>query len=192
MSEKAVDFREGTRSELGFRRMDWSYYDTHILAAATTQVRFFTQGLAGSTKQLWQTNMKLNGQIPTGEKLEIQRIKLMYCSSADIANTVWTNIFTMFKESTIEVKVGGADSVLTLTLQEAFGDCLLVSTTALAGAIASPNPRFHGVFPLQEIIKYSENETVEVLMTHHVAPNAALNGHWLTISLNGILNRKFG
>ena len=189
-SAGARDLSTGSRSKNGLREMDWSYYDTHVMAAGTVQYRFFTSGLAGSAKTLDLTNMRLNGQIPTGERLTIMRLKMFYTSSADIADTAWTNLFVMFARTTIEVKVSGADSVLTITLQELLGNPLQVSQTALAGSNTTPNARFHGVFPFNKPLIYSEQETVEVLMTHQVAPNASLNGHFLKLCLSGILERK--
>lgn len=184
------NLKTGTRSEQGLRELDYSYYDTLTLAVATTSYRFFTQGLAGSTKLLYQTNMPLNGQLPTGERLTVHRLKMFYTAHADIANTVWTNIFTMLKQTTIEVKISAAAPVLVMTLAEILGNPLLVSTTALAGSIASPNAKFVGVIPFNKPLIFAEQETIEVLLTHHVAVNAALAGDWLQISLNGTLERK--
>jgi hypothetical protein len=184
------NLRTGTRSTTGLRELDWSYYDTLTLAAATFVTRLFTQGLAGSTKGLHQTNMKLNGQIPTGERMTVTHIKTICTGHADIASTALTKWFLMLHNTTAEVKISGSDSILTMTLEELIGINFAVSQTALAGMNAVPNPCFTGVYKLKRPIIFAENETVEVLITHQVAVDAALAGDFVKVCLNGILERK--
>jgi hypothetical protein len=184
------ELKTGTQSTTGVRQMEWSYYDTITLAQATLQTRMFTQGLAGSAKSLWQTNMKLNGLIPTGERMNVSHIKVMYTQPADIASTVLTDINKMLNYTTVEVKISGSDSILTMTVQELMGIPLLASQTALAGMNAVPNPVFNGVYKLKRPIVFAENQTVEVLVTHQVAIAAGIVGGFLKLSLNGILERR--
>jgi hypothetical protein len=152
----------------------------------------FTQGLSGSSKTLYQTNMKNNGVIPTGERMTVHRIKVLIAKIADVASTVYANLCAMLKQTTVEVRIAGSDSILTVTLQELMGECLLFPTTLVATYAAQtiPTPHFHGIFPLNRPIIFAEQESVEVLVTHHVAPNAAIDATQIQISLNGFLERK--
>lgn len=186
------DLSTGTRSQGSLRELDWSYYDTMSLLSTTLSTRMFTQGLAGSSKTLYQTNMKNNGVIPTGERMTVHRIKILIANAADVASTVYANLCAILKQTTVEVKIAGSDSILTVTMQELLGESLLFPTTLVATYAAQriPTPQFHGIFPLNRPIIFAEQESVEALVTHHVAPNAALNGTLIQISLNGILERK--
>jgi hypothetical protein len=182
----------GTRSQNTLRELHWSYYDTLVMATATLQTRLFTQGMSGSAKQLWQTNMKLNGQIPSGERLTVTDLKVLYSTHADVASTVYANIVQMLTRTTLEVRIAGSDSILTMTLNEVMGLSMLTTTTLVATYGAQPiwNPCFTGILKLKRPIVLAESESIEVLVTHHVAPNAALDGDWLKVALSGILERK--
>jgi hypothetical protein len=154
----------------------------------------FTVGLAGATKTLALTNMKNNGVIPTGERMTVHRIKVLIAKAADVASTVYANLCSLLKYTTVEVKIAGSDSILTVTLQELMGECLLFPTTLVATFAAQtiPTPYYHGIFPLNRPIIFAEQESVEVLVTHQLqgVPAAALDGTLIQISLNGILERK--
>jgi hypothetical protein len=182
----------GTRSETSLRELHWSYYDSLVMATGTLQTRLFTQGMAGSSKQLWQTNMKLNGQIPNGERMTVTEIKCLYSTHADIASTVYANIVQMLTHTTIEVKISGSDSILTMSLNEVMGLSMLTTSTLVATYGAAPiwNPCFTGILKLKRPIVLAESETIEVLLNHQVAANASLDGDWLKISLSGILERR--
>lgn len=190
---KGRDLTTGTRSETTLRLLDWTYYDRMSLLSTVLQNRFFTVGLGG-TKTLDQTNMKNNGQIPTGERLTTHRLKAFIVSPSALGTAAIQSLYTMLAKTTIEVKISGADSILTITLQELFGITSLVAVTPTAAGDNIPVgfafPRFHGIYPLNKPITWAQNENVEVLLTHQVAPAAGLDGTLLSIGLNGILERK--
>jgi hypothetical protein len=189
----ARDLTKGTRSENTLRLLDWTYYDSMSCLSTVLQNRFFTVGLGG-TKTLDQTNMKNNGQIPTGERLTTHRLKAFITTATALGTAAVQNLYTMLTKTTVEVKISGADSVLTITLQELFGLTSLVALTPTAAGdnipLALAQPRFHGIFPLNKPIIWAQNENVEVLLTHQVAPAAALDGVIIKLGLNGILERK--
>jgi hypothetical protein len=188
---KGRDLSTGTRSETTLRLLDWTYYDSMSFLSTVLQNRFFTVGLGG-TKTLDQTNMKNNGQIPTGERLTTHRLKGFITTAATLGTTAIQMLYTTLTRTTIEVKISGADSILTITLQELFGLTSLVAITPTTAGdnLPFPQPRFHGIYPLNKPITWAQNENVEVLLTHQVAPNAALDGVILKIGLNGILERR--
>lgn len=186
------DLTRGTQSQIAMRELEWSYYDTITLANSTTQHRMFTQGMAGSTKQLWQTNMKVNGMIPTGERMNVTHLKVQYSTHADLAPASLTYLIQMLTKTTLELKIAGADSVLTMSMQEIMGLCLAGSVASVATYDPAFiwNPCFTGVYKLKRPVIFAENQTVEGLVVHHEAPNAALNGDFLRVCLNGILERR--
>ena len=187
-----IDLSRGTQSEVGLRQLDWTYYDTLTMATGTLSNRLFTAGLGVGGKSLWQTNLKGNGVIPTGESMEVHSIRINYTSSADIATTALTYLYNMLCKTTAEVKIAGAESVLTVTLQELMGLNLAVSQTLVTtyANAGIPYPIFTGEYKLKRPITFAENQTVEVLVTHQVAANSALDGHFLRIGLHGVLTRR--
>jgi hypothetical protein len=189
----------GTHARAG-EVLDWTYYDSFAVSAALS-VNMFQQAVGqGSTpKTLDQTNMTSNGQIPTGQRMTIHRIKLNYISqattwaSAGTAQTLY--FYTMLAKTTLEFRIPGKDSLLTITLAELLGAATLlqmVPTTA-GNADATIQPRFHGILPLNKPIILAAQTTFGVLVTHQTAPNAALYtgaGDIVKIGLNGILERR--
>lgn len=186
------DLSTGSRSKNTMRELEWTYYDTVTLATATLEHRMFTAGIGVNSKMKWQTNMKIGGQIPTGERMTVTAIKTLYSTHADIASTAIASIIQMLTRTVIEVKISGADSILTMTLNELMGLPMLMSTTLVATYGSAPifNPCFNGILKLKRPIVFAENESVEVVLTHNVASPAGLDGDWLKIGLNGILERQ--
>ena len=70
-----TNLQRGTHSA-GGEVLDWSYYDTETVNHSVAVNNLFQLSLGqGSTpKTLELTNMTVNGQIPTGQRLSIHRI----------------------------------------------------------------------------------------------------------------------
>lgn len=190
------DLSRGTRSQVTLRELDWSYYDTMAIDHTKLQTTMFSVGRSGSTKTLDQTNMKLNSMVPTGERMTVQRVKVFLTGIADLATAKACKLFDLLKKTTFELKIAGSDSILTLTLQELFGIAVNIPQNVEVAAGVYPNPqllsqgRFHGIYPLNRPVIFAEQETIEVLITHNLTVDAALDGILFQVSLNGILERK--
>lgn len=180
----------GTHSAFG-EKLDWSYYDTISIdnAIATQRLFALAEGQGGKTKA--ETNMSANGQIPTGQRLTIHRIKMLYKSVA-YTSAETQKFFSLLKNSVFEFFIPGKDSILTLTLQELLGAASLIDLVPAATFNQPlPEPYFHGQYPLNKPIILAEQTQFHCQITHYNStPAAALKGDLLQISLNGILERR--
>jgi hypothetical protein len=192
---------QGTYATSG-EKLDHSYFDTQlIVASSTTPMHFFqnAQGQAfntgSSVKGLQHTNMTIGGQLPRGQRFTIRNIKLMYTATAQLADATIQLWYEFLANTTMEFMITGKDSLCTLTLQEILGASTLILPAVTSTTFSSTInriilPRFHGIYPLNTPIILAEQTNFEVKVTPQVAtPASGLDGDWLKISLNGILER---
>jgi hypothetical protein len=189
--------RQGTLQRLqqgthgaGGEIMDWSYYDTIVVAGATTSHSMFSVPRSAA-KPLHLTNMLLGGMVPNGQRMTVHAIKFFYTGSAIRNNAGIQSIYDLINTSTIEIFIPGKDSLLTITLQELIGMSTAVALTpTVAGDNVDVNrPRYHGIYPVNSPIILAGQTTFEVRLTHWVAAAAGLNGDFIRIALNGKLER---
>jgi len=170
---------------------DWTYYDTLIMAAATAQHRMFTDPLGAGGKTYAMTNLTVAGQIPQAQMMEVMAIKVMYTSSAAKVVADLETLFLMLNNTTLALKLSNKDHTFIYTLQELLGTALQFDVAPIAPVLAwsQPQPKFHGIFPLNKKVVLAALTPFEVQIVHHVAPGAALNGDFLRVGLAGILTR---
>jgi len=184
------NLQQGTYG-IGGEMVDWTYYDTAILAAATLVHRLFTAPLS-SAKTLDITNMTQAGQVPQGQRLTVRNIKCMFSSNAAIGTATIQKVYDVFSKTVIELLIPGKDALLQVTLQELMGNASMVAVTpTTAGDNVNINrPRFHGIFPLNQPLVLAALTPFEIRITHVTAVDAAVADCRLKIGLNGILRRK--
>lgn len=172
-------------------RLDWTYYDTATLAAATTTHRLFTNPLGSGGKTLDQTNLTQAGQIPQGQQLQVKAIKVMYRTSAVKNTASVVSFYDMLAQTTVSVKLANKETMGQWTLQELVGAATLFALTPTAAGDNIPLilPKYHGIFPLNTKIILAALTPFEVTVQHHVAVNAALANDQLKIGLSGTLIR---
>lgn len=170
--------------------VDWTYWDTVTIAAATLEHRLFTVPTSGA-KPLWLTNMVNSGQIPQGQKLTIGAIKIMYGSQAAKATADVDSYYNMLQETTIDIQLQNKSSYGQWRLQEVMGAASLFALvpTAAGDNIPLIQPRFHGILPLNIPITLAAVGSFYVHLRHWVAPAAALEDDKITIGLSGILEK---
>lgn len=185
------NLRQGTYSVYG-EKLDWTYWDTIVLAYGTTSHRMFTTPLGQSSKNLDLTNMRLAGMIPTGQRLVTKRIKAMYSTANAFATADVQYFYSMLAQTTVEVIISGKDSLFECTLHELFGAANLCAVTPSVSGdnISIIQPRYHGIYPLNKALILAENTNFEVRVIHQTAHNTALDNDRLTIGLSGILERR--
>jgi hypothetical protein len=187
------DLSKGTYSKFG-EKLDYTYYDSALLAIATTQIRLFQQGLGqGSTpKRQDQTNMSIGGQLPRGQRMTIKNIKIMLSSATALGTAAVQKLYDMLNQTTFEFIITGKDSLISLTLQELMGISTAIAMTPTAAGDNIPFilPRYHGIFPLNIPIILAEQTNFEVKIIHQVAVDTLLAGMVLKVGLNGKLERK--
>lgn len=188
--EALTKLQQGTFGEEG-EQLEWSYFDTATIAAATLVHRLFTNPLGAGGKTLADTNLTQAGQMPQGQHLEVNAIKVMYTSDAAKATAAVQNLYDLFTETTISVEIANNKSMGQWTIQELMGAATLFALTPTAAGDNIPliQPRYTGVYLLNVPIVIAALTPFEVTVTHHVAPAAALADDKLKISLAGILTR---
>lgn len=172
-------------------RLDWTYYDTATLAAATATHRLFTNPLGSGGKTLDQTNLTQAGQIPQGQQLQVKAVKVMYRTSAVKATAALVSFYDMLAQTTVSIKLANKETMGQWSLQELLGAATLFALTPTVAGDNIPMilPKYHGIFPLNTKIILAALTPFEVTLTHHVAVNAALAGDQLKIGLSGTLIR---
>lgn len=173
--------------------IDRTLWDEEILAAAPLTVRLFQNPLGAGGKLLDQTNNTQAGQIPSNRKLEVYALKVMYTSettggikatAADIQA-----LFTQLTRTTATIFLNNREFGQ-WTLQELMGSALLVAVNpALTLNVPFPEPRFHGIFPLNRKIEIAGLTQFYVEIVHSVAPTAATIGDRFKFGLSGIETR---
>lgn len=189
MNRNLISYQQGSIGK-GEDMFDYTYYDTQTIAATTTSFRMFQTPVGQGGKTLDKTNLKAAGTLPQGEQLIVGKIKAMYYANAIANDATFQNILDMFFNTTVEIIVQNKD-VGIFTLAEIFGISLLtVQLPTVAGNnVNVPEPRFHGIFPLNTPIMLAALNSFELRVTHQTAAAATLNGHGLRIGLNGVLKR---
>jgi len=185
-----LSLQDGTRSNKSGDKIDYSFYDTAVLAIATTQHRFFTQQLGG-TKTLSDTNMKQGGVMPNGQRFTCHALKFMYFSAAAKPTAFLQSYYDMLKNTTVQIILAGKDDYGTFTLAEIMGasEYVALTPTAAGDNIVKLNAIAKGVFPLNIPVTLAAMQTFEINVTHQVAVVAGLVGDSIRISLNGRLER---
>jgi hypothetical protein len=187
------NLQTGTYSALG-EKLDWSYYDSLVLAAAGTEFSLFQSPIGGPAgKTLADTNMTLGGQIPSAQNFTVRAIRAEYLSHAQ-KNTADINTFYQWLRTvTVRVFITGKDALFSKPLTEVMGISMLWSTTpTVAGdnILISAMGRFTGICPLNVPIVLAGNTNFEVRVNYPTAlGGASIVADVLRISLAGILVR---
>lgn len=169
--------------------IDWSYWDTVLLANATPSHRMFTAPLGGATgRTLDETNMTTSGMIPQAQYFEVRAIKVFYASKEQRIISEFQDWITMITRTTLSIKLTNKSSTGEWPLDELFGLTYKWAGSA-ADVVYTLNPRFHGIFPLNNKIILAAMTPFEVNLVHHAASAATLDDDRFKVSLSGILTR---
>jgi len=171
----------------------WSWWDTQLVIAAAGTQRYFVNQLGSvlgaGVKTLADTNMTTPGQMPQGNHFSAMAIHVMYNSDAAHGTADVQNLYDFIAETTVELIRASKYTMGEWRLHELVGDAIqFAMTPTVAGDnIPMNQPRFTGIYPLNEPVVFPALIGIEAAVTNHVAPAAALAGDKLTISLSGLL-----
>jgi hypothetical protein len=188
---QAIDrLQRGTFGASG-EKLDWSYYDRVVLVSTTTTTRLFTVQLGASGKTLADTNLTQSGQIPQGQLFRIKSIKTFYVTNATRATANVQMIYDVLKNTSVQIIIPNKGPMGQWSLMELMGASTLIAVTPTAAGDNIPviQPRYHGIFPLNIPMTLAALTPFYVEVTHHTAPNAALNDDRIYVSLSGMLVR---
>lgn len=181
-------YGQGTYSA-GGDAIDWSYYDTNVVPATASQIRYFVNPIGAGGKTIADTNMISAGQIPKAQHLNVTHLKMFFTSAAVHGTTAVQAFYLMLKQTVVEFIIANKYYYGQWTLQELFG---LSSGMAITPTVAGDNihyalPRFHGIFPLNTPIALAENTNFELKVTYATAPTVVV-ADFLMLSLYGKLS----
>ena len=196
-TEAAItNLQQGTFGTEG-DEIDRTLWDEEILAAAGLNVRLFQNPLGSGVvpKLLDQTNNTQGGLIPNGRKLVVYALKVFWVSQPTGAAVTKTTallveeFFTQLARTTAQFMIANREYGQ-WSLQELFGACALVAVNpAVTVNLPFPEPKFHGVFPLNKAITLSSLAPFFIEINHSVAPTAATIGDRFRFGLAGIEKR---
>jgi len=166
----------------------WEYYDRFAIDGTTPVVNysFFAIPLGQGGKNLADTNFPLAALMPNSEKMAVMYLSLSYWPHALLAQATYQLALDMMAETTLEFNIRGIKDVFQANLISVFGNPFpaLVSGAA-AGDQVVARSKFQAIYELEIEIVLAANTNFTVDLTHHVAPNAALDDDLLQLSLIG-------
>lgn len=189
---RALDrLQRGTFSNVG-EVLDWSYYDTVLLAAATTVHQFFQIGVGSAGKTQDLTNFPATGLMPQGQSLDVRAIKVSYAGAA-VKNSAGVNdVLQTMGNTFLEFKIQNKAAVYSKTLIEIMGIPLSVlATPTVAGdfLFQASQGRFVGIDVLNVPITLAALTPFTVTMAHVTAVTAGQANDRVKIVLAGRLIR---
>ena len=183
--------KRGSYSDKEANVIDWTYWDSLILASGTNNHRLFTIpfGQAGKTKA--QTTWINANNLPQGQSFDGYALKIFYRGIAARDSENVQMIYDVLFNTVATIKVPGKDSLGEWLLAELMGLSMGVHLIPTVGGDNIPLalPKFTGVFPLNKKLTIGSNQTIEIDITHYVTPNAELDGDKIYIGINGLLLR---
>lgn len=176
----------GTEGE----QLDFSYYDTATIAAATTTHTLFSTPY-GTGKNKNMTNLPIAGQIPQGQHMDVRSVALFYKSSAAKGTAGIQKLYDLFEQTTLEIKLQNKESLGIWTIQEILGATTLVAVTPTAAGDNLPfiQPSYRGCKKLNRKVVLAALTPFSVILTHWTAADASCANDLLKVSLQGILTR---
>jgi len=190
-------FQQGTYGQSG-EKLDFSYYDcakldytTPVLAHRLFVTPVGQSGGGFTNKTLDITNMKSAGIIPQGQHHTVRFLKVMYSPAAVKATAALVAFYRAMASIVVEVVLSNKDQIGQWTLQELMGAATLfpVTPTTPGDNIGQIQPRYHGIFPLNDPIILAAQTTFEVRVTCFTAGLTTLDGDYLRVALAGTLRR---
>lgn len=182
-----ANVQSGTTGTQG-DKINRTLWAEEVIAAAPLTTRLFQA--VGGVLLLDQTNNTQAGVMPSNRKLFVKALKVMWTSettagikalAADIQA-----FYTQLARTTATIMINNREFGQ-WTLQELFGACTLIATNpALTAAYPTIQPRYHGIFPLNEPILIAGNTQYYVEITHSVVPGAPVIGDRFRFGLAGI------
>jgi len=181
-----AQIQSGTTGTQG-DRINRTLWAEEIFAAAPLTNRLFQN--VGGALLLDQTNNTQAGSMPSNRKMYVKALKVMYVSNLSTDKTTGALIqamYTQIARTTATIMINNREFGQ-WTLQELFGACFMVAVEPAATLNQMMmQPRFHGIFPLNETIEIAGQTQYFVEITHSVAPTAATIGDRLRFGLSGI------
>jgi hypothetical protein len=171
--------------------LDWTYWDSFKMLSTVLTHDLFTIPLGQAGKNLSDTNWLNASQLPQGQAMDVKNLKIFYIASEVRTEAELEEIYQTFQDTTFNIKIPGKDSMGQWTMMELMGTATLIQVTpSVAGDnITQIQPRYHGIFPLNNKFSIGGVQTIKVEVINHVASPASLDDDKVFFGLNGNLVR---
>ena len=180
----------GTYGNSG-EKMDWTYYDTMKIDNTVATYDFYSIPNGQQGKNLADTNFPLSSVMPSTENFNVFALKVWFVTDDDLDTDNRQMIYTMFERTTVEIKIGGKDSMGTFKLIELFGTSSLIALTPTVAGDNIPliQPSFKGIMPINNRLTLAASTPFRVRLTHWTLPNEDLKDCKIVFGMNGTLFR---
>lgn len=183
------NLQDGSYSSQG-EKITWTYYDEANVPAVAGTVQYFQNPISG-TKTIGQTNMVSAGQMPQGQKMNVEEIHVQYRSKdgiTTIADQLAVNKF--LDRAILQFKISNKAPMIQVKLSEILGLSMMTPTQAGAGSIAMPQVNlFTGKRKLNTPITLASLTPFNVELVLPDVPDASIVDDVITVNLNGTLIR---
>ena len=174
----------GTYSDRGDRN-SWTYWDTFVGDAATTNVRMFQLPWSGAkTRDL--TNMKTSGTIPANQNFKVMSIGVQFIPALTAASMLVA--YKMLAGCVAELIINGKDASYQKTLLQMVGGVVMTEYTPIVGNTCAVINFMRVSDKLPTPIVLSANTPFEFDLTFKAGALAVTNDQ-IKILLNGRLVR---
>lgn len=181
--------RQGTYNPNEGQALWWSMYDRIVFdstGANPTSYSLFTERLGENGKTLADTNVRANGQIPTGQKFEANALEVFYVPNAAKTAEEVQQILDALATGWFVFNISGKSNQLELTLTQLMGAAFPLTLNEVSN---SPYGRstFTGTWELPVPWVLAADTSFSANINFSTAPNASLNDDILKVSMVGPL-----
>ena len=175
--------------------IDWTFYDRMSLLSTVVDYDLFTNGIGqvdavtAARKTFADTNMIGGVIVPTGAKMYVRAIKVIYQASEIRTEAEITSILQVLRQGVLNVSIFGKDTYGRWGLDELIGMPMLVNSVAANTGLLASTGRFVGIFPLNLPLVIASQVQFSLGVTLFAAPSADLDTDTIKVGLNGILER---
>jgi len=173
-----ADLRELAVVGRGLEILDWTLYDSLVIATGGTQTSFkyFQQAVGPSGVTLQTTNMEIPGQLPAGYKFVPQRIVFTPKQALTLTAADVKDIVAVSHRGSAQLFIGNRP-YLQVDLQDLIGGCLIgfagAFDAATSLAYAAPRARLDGTLEYSPVIP--ANFSFSMVVTYDAAPTLVKN-----------------
>ena len=190
---RAIALGDGTWGP-GGELLNYPIYDRFAITNTITENILFKAAVGetrnGTVLNLADTNITKSEGVPKSQKWTIWTVQMSYLAIAARTDALIQNILSMFQETICQFKIESKDEMFTLPLWKFFGGFQLISAPAVTVNSRFPQPVFSGRWEMKIPIVLENLTSFEMVFTHLTAPNAAINGDFLCVELDGERARR--
>jgi len=181
--------RQGTYNPREGQALWWSMYDRAVFDSAGAnplQYTFYTERLGENGKTLSDTNVRANGQIPTGMKFEANALEIFYVPNAAKTAAEIQNMTDAIRTGHFIFNITSKSNQLELPLTQLFGNPFPVILNQVSNEIYS-RASYTGTWELPIPIVLAADVSFDATINFSVAPNASLDTDVFYLSMVGPL-----